>query len=82
MRDYVHEHFKRYADQRVKPVIVCKDGTEYSVQASSRHYCSPKEDFAPEYRSVEVMSDRRHEPEGWVPVAVINRRIHRHGGAL
>lgn len=34
--------------------ITCRDGATMSVQASARHYCSPKRDNAPRYRFVEV----------------------------
>ena len=38
---------------RVRPKIVCVDGTTLSVQASSTHYCSPRDDEGP-YYEVEV----------------------------
>jgi hypothetical protein len=42
--------------------IVCKDGFSMSVQASSFHYCSPKEDNAIEYDAVEVGFPSEIEP--------------------
>ena len=82
MIDYVHEHFKKYPDERIRPHIVCKDGTVYSVQASSMHYCTPREDNEKFYSAVEVwlQTNRNTQPEGWVPVENVNRRIHRRGG--
>ena len=85
MRDYVHEHFAKHAPDTgkafcVRPAIVCADGTIYSVQASEGHYCNPKETGAARYASVEVWGPRRRDPEGWVSVRRVNRRIHRHGG--
>lgn len=35
--------------------LLCSDGTIISVQASSRHYCSPRNDFAKSYGAVEIM---------------------------
>jgi len=91
MRDYVHEHFAKHPRDkdswpRARPAIVCRDGYSYSVQASVFTYCSPREDNAPRYTAVEVWGIRRNglwhgrEPEGWVPVETVNRRIRRHGG--
>ena len=42
--------------------IKCKDGFSMSVQASSFHYCSPKEDNAIEYDAVEVGFPSEAEP--------------------
>jgi hypothetical protein len=39
------------------------DGEVISVQASSFHYCTPREDFAPEYSHVEVASFGKGIPE-------------------
>jgi hypothetical protein len=39
----------------MNPVILCNDGFTMSVQASSFHYCSPREDYPHnEYETVEV----------------------------
>ena len=84
MKNYVQEHFDNHREP-VRPAIVCADGAIYSVQASSFHYCSPKEDYCENYASVEVWRrDKvtRVEPEGWVPIDRINKRIHRHGGPI
>lgn len=84
MRDYVGEHFAKHPLDihiRPRPVIVCKDGVRYSVQASRFHYCTPKADEGP-WSSLEVFGPFTNDPEGWVPVGDINRRIHRHGGTV
>jgi hypothetical protein len=39
------------------------DGEVISVQASSFHYCMPREDFAPAYTHVEVASFGKAIPE-------------------
>jgi len=89
MRDYVTDPFARHSGP-VRQAIRCADGVTYSVQASSVHYCSPKDDLdaGARYQSVEVWGRRRDgcritgKPEGWVPLGKINRRIHRHGGPV
>ena len=82
VKNYVKEHFEKHprADSEPRPAIVCADGTRYSVQASRGHYCTPREDNAPEYSSVEVFGPFTVEPEGWVSVRLVNQRIKRHGG--
>jgi len=85
MTDYVAEHFKSHplkSHERVRPTLVCKDGTEISIQSSPNHYCT-------EGMSVECMFDYR--PRGlrrylrggvwsYVPIYEVNRLIRRHGG--
>ena len=81
--------------QRFKTVI-CEDGFDMSVQASSFHYCSPREDKRHAYTSVEVGFPSDEEPllmqwvedpdkptetvYGYVPAAVILAVIAKHGG--
>lgn len=90
--DYVGEHFAKHPidwpRECVRPRILCADGVQYSVQASRGHYCSPRNDVGP-YTAVEVWCRRSSggkwhtdDPEGWVALEKINRRIHRHGGAI
>lgn len=77
--------------------IVCKSGLKMSVQASSGHYCSPREDFGP-WVSVEVgfpnqpvselmkYADDKSNPTetvyGWVPVEVVEKVINDNGGVV
>ena len=42
-----------YDFKTVAPTVVCKDGSELSVQASWGHYCTPRDNFGP-YTHVEV----------------------------
>ena len=49
MTDHGSFQIKKIADR-----ITCGDGTEISVQASSLHFCEPKEDRA-DWTRVEVM---------------------------
>ena len=76
-------------------VVVCKDGFSMSVQASSRHYCTPKNDVGP-YNTVEVGMPSAKEAllmpyaedassptstvYGWVPSNIIWDVITRRGG--
>lgn len=77
-----------YGEKR--PPLICKDGTEYSIQASSFHACLPKEDGLEAYDEFEVyvMSDVEDFREfinydgvaGNVPKEVIESIIKVHGG--
>ena len=99
-RDYVHEHFakhpgERYTGMRVAPRIICADGFSLSVQASTGHYCSPKNTDGP-YTLVEVgfpetAGGQPARPRalgstpdcgvwGYTPVGTVNNIIRRHGG--
>lgn len=76
-------------------VIVCRDGFSMSIQASSRHYCEPRDEAGP-YFSVEVgfpssydiyLNEYAEDPSdptatvyGWVPAHVIRMCIDGHGG--
>ena len=42
--------------------VVCEDGFRMSVQASSGHYCEPRDDNAPVYTAVEVGFPSEAEP--------------------
>lgn len=42
------------ADRNVGPRFACADGFEVSIQASSGHYCSPREDRAWPYGAFEL----------------------------
>lgn len=81
----------------VVPRIVCADGFSLSVQASSMHYCAPREDDQKFYSTVEVgypsapveelmpYADDASEPTetvyAYVPTEVVAQIIYRHGGA-
>jgi len=86
--DYVGDHIRKHKDLVIKPIIKCRDGYCYSVQASKIHYCTPKKDGLDEYRSVEVWGKNpsgvatTEEPEPFVQIERINRRIYDHGGTI
>lgn len=77
--------------------IVCKSGLKLSVQASSGHYCEPRDDIGP-YVAVEVGFPSRMVPEfmeycedpdkptktvyGWVPTLTVRSVIADNGGAI
>lgn len=90
----------RYSDgsfSRRRPAdrIICKDGFEFSVQASANHYCTPRNDVAEKYTHFEVgfpsiieesLAPYAETPDTtetvfpWVPLAVIVYLINKHGG--
>lgn len=85
-------------DFRILKEVVCMDGFSISVQASSRHYCQPRETGANEYQLVECgypsqapefilqyAEDIEQPTEtiyGYVPVELVNKLIDSHGGAV
>ena len=74
--------------------FVCPDGFSVSIQASSYHYCSPRDDDGP-YTSVELgfpskvvesLMPYAKEPDqptgtvyGWVPVDAVADVLTKHG---
>lgn len=75
----------------VRPPITCKDGYELSVQASSRHFCTPRKDRAKFYSEVEVGFPSEHddllgesvnysEVYAFVPIENVAVLINKHGG--
>lgn len=48
-----------------RPVIICKDSTTLSVQASFGHYCNPKENGHIHYDLVEVGYPSAEVPLSW-----------------
>ena len=75
--------------------IVCKDGFTISVQANANAYCEPRENEAWSYSEVELgfpssldplIAEYAEEPDttetvfAYVPIAVVNELIDRHGG--
>ena len=83
---------------RVLNPVVCADGFSISVQASSRHYCQPRETGAYGYHLVECgypsqapefilqyAEDSEQPTEtvyGYVPVDLVNKLIDSHGGVV
>lgn len=78
------------------PWIVCKDGTELSVQCSSTHYCEPRDNDGP-YTKMEVGYPSSMPTDDWsdyadgesisdsavfgyVPTSLIQKYIDEHGG--
>ena len=78
--------------------IECVDGFKISVQASSGHYCQPRETGAYEYHMVECgfpnqvpdfilqYAEDSERPTdtvyGYVPTELVNKLINSHGGVL
>ena len=76
--------------ERIYHVIKCNDGFEMSVQASSFHYCEPRETFndANTYDSFQVgfpnktpeFIEMDRDISGWVNKDLIQQEIDFHGG--
>ena len=80
-----------------RTLVVLKDGTSMSIQASKYHYCEPRDNHGP-YTQVEVGFPNRLIPEilefaedqdspkdtvyGYVPVDVLNEVIKKAGGRI
>jgi len=96
MEGYSFEQFikesvpKAFGEKR--PLVICKDGTEYSIQASSFHYCSPREDGLEAYDEYEIGNITDWEKDnlenyrnyddvcGYVPKEIVEEIIKAHGG--
>lgn len=73
-----------------RPVVICKDGTEYSIQASSFHACSPRKDGLESYDEFEIYALENWDDledfmnydgvAGNVPLAVVEQILKSHGG--
>jgi hypothetical protein len=89
-KDYYSEYVENHS------AILCKDGFKFSVQASSFHYCSPRNNIGP-YSHVEVgypsqtpipeimeYAEDASKPTqtvyGYVPVELVQKLIDAHGG--
>ena len=77
--------------ERLVKNIICVDGFTMSAQASSYHYCFPKEDGLKVYETYEVghpnkkerlLSKYRVDPGiyAFVPAEIINKIVDKHGG--
>ena len=78
--------------------VECADGFSMSVQASEGHYCSPRNNGAIAYESVEIgfpsaaeplLAEYAEEPDkptetvyGWVPADIVKAVIAKHGGQV
>jgi len=96
INDYIAANRNGKHGRLCKPVT-CQSGLTMSVQASSTHYCEPRNDEGP-YESVEVGFPNRkvealmefaESPEkptetvyGYVPVALIEKVILENGGLV
>lgn len=94
LRDNWPMKMLRQGFRQVK-TIKCKDGLTLSVQASSTHYCTPRNGIGP-WTAVEIgypsapveelmeYADNSDDPTntvyGYVPVEVVEAVIAKHGG--
>lgn len=82
--------------QKLRPPVTCKDGFQVSIQASSMHYCSPRQDMLDSYKKVELgfpnmeddlileYAEDKEDPTGtvygYVPIEIVELLIEKHGG--
>ena len=53
----------------LRPRIICNNGESVSIQASSGHYCSPREDGLNHYYEVEAGYPSSIPPKSWLKYA-------------
>lgn len=81
----------------LRPMIICEDGYQVSLQASTFHYCEPRKTFKGPYEYVELGFPNQHDALldeyaeesdtldtvfGYVPVEVVDQLIEKHGGII
>jgi hypothetical protein len=83
--------YKDYAIKSIALPIVCRDGFQVSVQASSLHYCIPRNNVGP-YVELELGFPNGPMPDymatysdgdtvwGYVPIDLVRRLIAEHDG--
>mgnify|MGYP003111704834 CR=1 FL=1 len=73
---------------KFRPHLLLADGTKVSVQANEWVYCTPREDDAKAYRSVEAWFTGKggghltHEPLSYLPARELMKMIEEHGGIV
>lgn len=93
---YIHENKNEKSLFNIVKPVLCKDGFTISVQASKRHYCTPREDDVTWYTEVECgfpnnipefIMEYAEDPENplntvypHVPVELVEKLIEFHGG--
>ena len=81
--------------QDLRPMAVCADGFQISIQASQYHYCRLRRDGCIDYKRVELgfpsqaeemIRDYAEDDDltrtvyGYVPVELVDRVLQKHGG--
>lgn len=95
IQEFIKVTSKNLKDYSTRPKIVCNDSFEMSVQASSGHYCEPR-NLSDYYSKMEIGFPSKIEPlilqyeedsaapkntvYGWVPIDIIQSVIDNHGG--
>lgn len=100
MFDYVNEYLRRMKEDQTPGTfshnvvrgVRCASGLELSIQASSGHYCSPKQDEGPwthveigfPSRKLRTLAewDQKDGIYAWVPVEKLNWVITKAGGIV
>lgn len=89
---------REFSRLETRPRVICADGFEISIQASSSHYCEPRDNYAEKYESVELglpngkedlIMDYSEDPDyptgtvyAYVPVEVVDKMLEKHGGIV
>lgn len=66
----------------LRPIAVCADGFNLSIQASSMHYCIPNEDLSDGNYSKVELSYLSEEVEEFLPFAEDDAVLAKHGGIV
>lgn len=82
----------------IRPRVICKDGFNVSIQASDRHYCSPRTSEVTVYDCVELGFPSEKEDlimdyaedninptdtvYTYVPIDVVDKMLEKHGGIV
>lgn len=90
--------YRIYSTGIIRNAAKCTDGFSVSIQANAGAYCTPRDAFAMEYKTVELgypsstdslIMDYAEDSEcptgtvyGYVPVDVVDKLIKKHGGII
>ena len=71
VNEFLRKTFSKtiFGTPALRPIAVCADGFNLSIQASSMHYCIPNEDLSDGNYSKVELSYLSEEVEGFLPFA-------------
>ena len=99
VNEFLRKTFSKtiFGTPALRPIAVCADGFNLSIQASSMHYCIPNEDLSDgNYSKVSYLSEEVEEflpfaeddeaplatVYGYVPVETVDAVLAKHGGIV
>ena len=90
VNEFLRKTFSKtiFGTPALRPIAVCADGFNLSIQASSMHYCIPNEDLSDgNYSKVELPFAEDDEAPlatvyGYVPVETVDPFLAKHGGIV